>query len=90
MAERVKFRTDVKEAPLKKASEMVLSVKGFNNGCLETRQMNEIYQVKNNHTDLRNISDSLNVRPFNTELPGSWKPTATGMFKEKVINWERI
>ena len=34
MAERVKFRTDVKEATQKKASETVLSVKGYNNGCL--------------------------------------------------------
>ena len=34
--------------------------------------MNEVKYMKNNNTDLRNISDSLNVRPFNPELPGSW------------------
>ena len=34
--------------------------------------MIEVKYMKNNNTDLRNISDSLNVRPINPELPGSW------------------
>ena len=61
-------------------------MKGSNNGWLETLEMNDIYYVKNNYTDFRNISYSLNVRPFNPELPGSWRPQ--GKLEEKVMNWE--
>ena len=61
-------------------------MKGSNNGWLETLEMNDINYVKNNYTDLRNISYSLNVRPFNPELPGSWRPQ--GKLEEKVMNWE--
>ena len=48
--------------------------------------MNDVNYVKNNYTDLRNISNNLNVRPFNPELPGSLRPQ--GKFEEKVMNWE--
>ena len=50
------------------------SVKGSNNGRLASLEMNDVNYVKNNYTDLRNISDNLNVRPFNPELPGSLRP----------------
>ena len=67
-----KFMTDIKEETNKIALDTVFSVKGSNNRWLKTLEMNEVKYMKNNNTDLRNISDSLNVRPFNPELPGSW------------------
>ena len=48
--------------------------------------MNDVTYVKNNYTDFRNISNSLNVRFFNLELLDSQRPA--GKLEEKVINWE--
>ena len=67
-----KFMMDIKEVTNKIALDTVFSVKGSNNRWLKTLEMNEVKYMKNNNTDLRNISDSLNVRPINPELPGSW------------------
>ena len=46
--------------------------------------MNDVNSVKNNYTDLRKISDSLNVHLFNPELPGSWR--SPGKLEERVMN----
>ena len=47
---------DIKEVTKKIASDTVFSVKGSNDACLETLEMNDVNCVKNNYTDFRNIS----------------------------------
>ena len=48
--------------------------------------MNDVKYVINNYTDLRNISNSLNVQTVSPELSGNRRPP--GKLEEKVINWE--
>ena len=40
------------------ASDMVFLMKGSNDACLETLEMNDVNCVKNNYTDFRNISEN--------------------------------
>ena len=72
------FRTDIKEVIRKIALNSVYPTTHV--------WMNDVTYVKNNYTDFRNISNSLNVRFFNLELPDSQRPA--GKLEEKVINWE--
>ena len=44
--------------------------------------------MKKNYTDLRNISDSLNVKTFQPKLPGNLKHP--GILRGKVMNRKEI
>ena len=50
-------------------SDTVLARKVTNNVCLETLELNYGNYAKKNESDLRNISNSLEVKAFNPELP---------------------
>ena len=79
---------DRKEVTKKIAPDTFFLVKGSHNGYLEILEMNKIKYVKNSYTNVKNITESFNVKTSQPKLTGNRKHLNKP--EVKVISWKEI
>ena len=79
---------DSKEVTKKIAPDTFFLGKGSHNGYLETLEMNKIKYVKNSYTNVKNITESFNVKTSQPKLTGNRKHLNKP--EVKGISWKEI